>query len=259
MAESPFDLSGRSAVVTGASPGGLGHAAARALLRAGARVLLTDLPAHEEELADAAQALTAYGDTSWAVADLTREDDVDALVASALGAWGAVDVLVHTAGAMQRRASLETERADFDRVVEINLHATWLVDRAFAAPMIERGGGSIVNTSSVYAAMVGRLPEPAYYASKAAVANLTRGLAAEWGPSGVRVNCLAPGVFYPTRMTAPLADDPGRLETMTERTMLGRLGDPDTDLDGPVVWLASDASRYVTAQTVYVDGGWGAW
>lgn len=259
MPEPMFDLTDRAAVVTGGSPGGLGYEVARALVRAGARVLLSDHPGTATDLKAGTEALSADGDVRWKVGDLTLEDDVDALAAFAHESLGDVDVLVHTAGAMMRKPTLETSLVDFERVVSVNLHATWLVDRAFAATMVERGSGSIINTSSVYAAIVGRLPEPAYYASKAAVANLTRGLAAEWGRSGVRVNCLAPGVFYPTRMTAPLAESPGRLESMTERTMLGRLGDPETDIGGPVLWLASDASRYVTAQTIYVDGGWSAW
>ena len=121
------------------------------------------------------------------------------------------------------------------------------------------GGAAIVNLTTVYAERVGPVPESAYYASKAGVVNVTRSLAAELGRSGVTVNALAPGVFYPTAMTAPLAADPDRLEWFAERTMLGRLGDPDADFAGPVVFLASPASSYVTGQVLYVDGGWSAW
>jgi gluconate 5-dehydrogenase len=113
--------------------------------------------------------------------------------------------------------------------------------------------------STVYAERVGPIPETAYYASKAGIVNVTRGVAAEAGRDGIAVNCLAPAVFYPTRMTAPLAEDPERLAWFRERTMLGRLGDPATDLSGPLLLLASDAGAYLTGQILYVDGGWSAW
>ena len=122
-----------------------------------------------------------------------------------------------------------------------------------------RDGGRIINFSTVYAERVGPIPESAYYASKAGIVNVTRAVASEGGPDGITANCLAPAVFYPTRMTAPLADDPERLEWFRARTMLGRLGDPATDLTGPLLLLASDAGAYLTGQILYVDGGWSAW
>ena len=125
--------------------------------------------------------------------------------------------------------------------------------------MRAQGSGRIINFSTVYAERVGPIPESAYYAAKAGIANLTRSVASEAGPTGITVNCLAPAVFYPTRMTAPLADQPDRLEWFRARTMLGRLGDPATDLAGPLLLLASDAGAYMTGQILYVDGGWSAW
>jgi NAD(P)-dependent dehydrogenase (short-subunit alcohol dehydrogenase family) len=160
---------------------------------------------------------------------------------------------------MLRGATLQTSVADWQRVLETNLTGTWLTARAVARDMVSRGYGRIVTTASIYARIVGPIPEPAYYASKAGVANLTRGLAAEWGRGGITVNCVAPGVFFPTQMTQALADDPGRLQEMGQRTLLGRLGDPATDLGPTIVWLASDAAQYVTGQVIYVDGGWTAW
>jgi NAD(P)-dependent dehydrogenase (short-subunit alcohol dehydrogenase family) len=172
---------------------------------------------------------------------------------------GKIDILVHHAGVMLRRETLDTSVADWQRVIDINVTGTWLMARAVARDMITRGYGRIIATSSVYANIVGPIPEPAYYASKAAVANLTRALASEWGRRGITVNCVAPGVFFPTRMTQALAEDPGRLDEMAQRTLLGRVGDPAQDLSGTIIWLASDAARYVTGQVIYVDGGWTAW
>jgi len=254
-----FDLTGRTALVTGAG-GGLGAHAAVALGAFGARVLVTDHPSRQEELRATSESLRASGTTAdVGLCDVADEASVEGVVARAVDAAGRIDILVHCAGVMIRQPTFEMSLADWNRVVDVNLTGTWLVNRAVARPMTEHGYGRIINTSSVYASIVGPLPEAPYYASKAGVANLTRGLAAEWGRAGVTVNCLAPGLFFPTRMTAPLADDPGRLEQMAARTLLGRLGDPATDIGGTVVWLASAAAAYVTGQVIHVDGGWSAW
>lgn len=255
-----FDLSNRVALVTGASPGGLGHFSALALAAHGAIIVAADTPGRADEVHATAAQVRAQGGCAEAVSfDVTVPDEIDAAIDQVLAHHGRIDILAHHAGIMMRASSLDTSVEDWQRVVEVNLTGTWLVARSAARNMLDRRSGSIITTSSVYAAIVGPIAEPAYYASKAGVANLTRGLAAEWGPAGVTVNCLAPGVFFPTQMTESLAEDPGRLESMSQRTMLGRLGDPATDLGGTVVWLASDAARYVTGQVIYVDGGWSAW
>lgn len=239
---SPFDLSGDVALVVGASAGGLGERAALALAEHGATVVRAD------QDGDGEQVLRV---------DVTDEDSVQALVANVMARHGRIDVLVNAAGVMLRKAYDQTSLAEFEHVVRVNLTGSWLLAREVAPVMSDTG--RIVNLSTVYAERVGPVPESAYYASKAGVANVTRALAAELGPRGITVNCLAPGVFYPTRMTAPLGADPDRLQWFADRTMLGRLGHPETDFAGPLLLLASTASSYMTGQVLYVDGGWSAW
>lgn len=252
-----FDLTGRTAIVTGASEGGIGQWTALALARHGADVILSDAEECREGLVSTKQRLAGTGRrVETVIADVTRPEDVQALVDAAVASTGRLDILVNHAGIMLRKDAHDTTLEEWERVISVNLTGTFLLDRAAAMAMADQGGGAIINTSTVYANIVGEIPEASYYASKAGVANLTRGLAMEWGAQGIRVNCLAPGVFYPTRMTGPLAET--QLEAMRGRTMLGRLGEPDSDLGGTVVWLASDASKYVTGQVIHVDGGWSA-
>lgn len=254
-----FTLEGASIVVTGAAHGGLGFFSALGLADLGARLVVSDHPAHDAELQRTVEQIRARGGRCSArVCDVTSEEEVSTLVRVAVDEYGQLDGLAHHAGAMLRKSAAEMTLEEWNRILSVNLTATWLVNRAAAAAMAQGSGGSIVNTSSIYAEIVGPLPESSYYASKAGVANLTRGLAMEWAPSGVRVNCIGPGVFYPTRMTAPLAEDPGRLDAMAARTLLKRLGRPEQDFAGPVAFLLSKASSYVTGQSLYVDGGWTA-
>lgn len=252
-----FSLDGRVALVVGAAEGGLGAYAARALAAAGATLAVADLEARGEDLTTTAGSCGASATTH--TVDVTDAGSVQRLVHDVVAAHGRVDVLVACQGAMLRREIELTTPEEWQRVLDVNLTGTWLLDRAVLEPMRENGYGRIVNVSTVYAERVGPIPETAYYASKAGIANVTRAVAAEAGTQGITANCLAPAVFYPTRMTAPLADDPERLEWFRTRTMLGRLGDPATDLTGPLLLLASDAGAYLTGQILYVDGGWSAW
>ena len=192
------------------------------------------------------------------VCDVTDENSVNAAVSVATRDRP-LAILVNAAGIMLRRGVTETSLSEWQRVIDVNLTGTWLLNRAAVQSMAMARWGRIVNIASVYAERVGPVPESAYYASKAAIGNLTRSIASEFGVQGVNVNCLALGVFYPTGMTAALSEAPDTLAWFSERTMLKRLGDPQRDLDGPLLLLASPASDYMTGQILYVDGGWSAW
>lgn len=252
------DLAGQVSIVTGVSPGGIGHAVVRSLVASGVRVVASDHPGQAARLKELAGEFSPPDAVTVLPADVSDEADA-LLVACALAKYGRVDSLVNCAGVMLRKDAFETTLAEWNHVIAVNLTGTWLMNRAAGQVLCRQRHGTIVNVSSVYADRAGPLPESAYYAAKAGISNLTRGMAAEFGRSGVTVNCLAPGVFYPTSMTAPLGDNPEMLATMTGRTMLGRLGDPARDIGGVASFLVSPAARYITGQTIYVDGGWSAW
>lgn len=246
MTANGFDMAGRTAVVTGAS-GALGRAAAVALAEAGADVVAVGRRPEALE-ATCAEIAAAGGRSRPVVADVARIDEV-AAVCSELER---LDVLVTAAGVQLRRPALDVTAADWDRIVDVNLKAVFFCCQA-AARRMRVGGGAIVNVTSLTES-IGLPGLSAYGATKGGVAQLSRALAVEWAPYGIRVNCLAPGRFE-TAMTADLLSDDASARRTLDRIPAGRLGRPG-DLAGAVVFLASAAAAYVTGQTVVVDGGW---
>jgi NAD(P)-dependent dehydrogenase (short-subunit alcohol dehydrogenase family) len=249
-AESAFRLDGKVAVVTGASSG-LGERFARVLSAAGARVVLV-----ARRLERLEQLAAELGDATPAACDLSRGEDLEVPVQRALEVYGKVDVLVNNAGIERSRPALEETGEVFSEVLDVNLLAPFMLARAAARDMLSRGaGGSIINIASILGLVgVGRPPQAAYTASKGGLINLTRELSAQWASSGIRVNAIAPG-FFGSEMTERLFSEEGGYRWVARHTAMGRHGEAH-ELDGALLFLASDASSYVTGVALPVDGGW---
>jgi NAD(P)-dependent dehydrogenase (short-subunit alcohol dehydrogenase family) len=244
-----FRLDGRVAVVTGGNRG-LGFAFARALGEAGAKVAIA--ARDEEKSAEAAGELGVL-----AVAlDVTDQASVDAMVERVTDELGPVDVLINNAGTCFHRPALEVPDEEWRAVWDVNVDGVWRCARAVGARMVERRTGSIVNIGSISAMIVNRPQmQPAYNASKAAVHQLTKSLAAEWAPHGVRVNALAPG--YTKTEMAPV-DEPRFRRHWIEDAPMERYATPE-ELGPSLLYLASDASSFVTGSVLVVDGGYTLW
>ncbi|HHY49449.1 MAG TPA: glucose 1-dehydrogenase [Alphaproteobacteria bacterium] len=250
---SMFSLAGKRALVTGSSRG-IGFAIAAALSGAGADVILN--ARDTVALGEACDRLAAAGARARALAfDVTSSDSVHEAIDFAERDIGPIDILVNNAG-MQFRAPLEDFPADrFDQVIATNLTSVFTVGQAVARHMIRRGAGRIINICSVLSALARPSIAP-YAASKAAVANLTRGMAADWAKHGLNVNGIAPG-YIRTELNEALLRDAEFNAWVEKRTPMGRWGDP-SELGGAAIFLASDASRFVNGHILYVDGGFTA-
>jgi len=253
VSTTPFDVSGKSVILTGASYG-LGETMAKALADAGARLLIT---ARSADLLEAvAEDCRGRGaEVTTVTADVSVEADVARIVSSAIDAYGCIDVLVNNAGISDMRG-LPAEQFDmetFRRIMEVDLYGAFMLARDAGRHMLAAGRGSIINICSIIGDGANELNVIAYSAAKGGMINLTLQLGCEWADRGVRVNAISPG-FIVTPMTAPALDALGVSEYVASRTPMRRVGRAE-ELIGPLLFLASDASSYVTGLNLLVDGG----
>lgn len=247
-----FDLTGKVALVTGCKRG-IGMAMAKGLAAAGADIIgvsaTLELSGSEIE-----KAVTALGRKFTAYqCDFSDRESLKAFSAQMLSENGAPDILVNNAGTILRDPAAQHSDEYWDKVIEVNLNAQFILSREIGAKMIERGSGKIIFTASLLT-FQGGITVPGYAASKGAIGQLTKALANEWASKGVSVNAIAPG-YIATDNTEALRNDPNRAEQILSRIPAGRWGRPE-DFVGPTVFLASEASSYVSGEILVVDGGW---
>jgi NAD(P)-dependent dehydrogenase (short-subunit alcohol dehydrogenase family) len=250
MSENLFDLSGQVALVTGTSRG-LGQYFARALARAGADIAMTSRD--KGTLNDFAREIEALGRKTFSTElDVRDHASIQRAVPAIEEHLGKIDILVNNAGCNIRKPALDVTWEDWNTILDTNLRGAFFVAQAAARGMIQRGYGRIINIGSVtsVAGFAGLAP---YGASRGGIRQLTMSLADDWGRHGVTVNCLAPG-WFKTKQNQVLYENAAWVKYITDRIPVKRPGRPD-DLDGAVVFLASESSRYVTGQTLLVDGG----
>ena len=251
-----FDLTGKVALVTGASYG-IGYALAKGFAEAGAKIVFNDI---NQELVD--KGLAAYAadgiDAKGYVCDVTDEDAVNALVAKIEEEVGVIDILVNNAGIIKRIPMCDMSAADFRKVIDVDLNAPFIVSKAVIPSMIKKGHGKIINICSMMSEL-GRETVSAYAAAKGGLKMLTRNICSEYGEFNIQCNGIGPG-YIATPQTAPLREkqaDGSRHpfdQFIIAKTPAARWGDPE-DLVGPAVFLASDASNFVNGHVLYVDGG----
>ncbi|MBB3912607.1 2-dehydro-3-deoxy-D-gluconate 5-dehydrogenase KduD [Sphingomonas desiccabilis] len=246
---SPFDLSGKVAVVTGANTG-IGQAIALALAAAGADIAAVGRTPAEDTVAKA----RALGRRAEIVsADLSTIEPVQRLADETVAKLGGLDILVNNAGIIRRADAVDFTEEDWDAVVDTNLKSVFFLCQAAGRHMIANGGGKIINIASMLT-FQGGIRVPSYTASKSGIGGLTKLLANEWASKGVNVNAIAPG-YIATNNTAALQADEVRNKSIVDRIPAGRWGDA-SDLGGAAVFLASRAADYVQGHILAVDGGW---
>jgi 2-deoxy-D-gluconate 3-dehydrogenase len=244
-----FDLTGKTAIVTGASTG-LGKGMSLGLAEAGADIVLVDYVPSD----GTAQEIQAIGRKAVSlVADLMTIKPIQSIVDETIRTFGKVDILVNNAGIIRRTPAIEFSEKDWDDVMAINSKTVFFFCQAVARDMMKRKQGKIINIASLLA-FQGGIIVPSYSASKGATAQVTKALANEWAPFGITVNAIAPG-YMATNNTKALREDSVRSKSILDRIPAGRWGVPD-DVKGAAVFLASQASNYVNGHVLVVDGGW---
>jgi NAD(P)-dependent dehydrogenase (short-subunit alcohol dehydrogenase family) len=250
MSASPFDLTGKVALITGASRG-LGQYFGRALARAGADLVITSRAAATLKLFQTE--IESLGRKALPLSlDVRDFDSIQKMVAAAAAHYGKIDILVNNAGCNVRKPALDVTWDDWNLILDTNLRGSFFVAQAVARHMIPRKTGRIINIGSV-TSVAGYAGLGPYGASRGGIKQLTMSLADDWGVHGITVNCLAPG-WFKTKQNAALYENQEWVEYLCDRIPLKRPGQPQ-DLDGAIVFLASDASAYITGQTLLVDGG----
>ena len=250
MSDTLFDLSGQTAIVTGASRG-LGQVFARALARAGADLILTSRK--REDLSLFVAEMEGRGRKATALElDVRNQASIERMAAEAESACGQIHILVNNAGCNVRKPALDVTRDDWNLILDTNLRGSFFVAQQIARRMVPHGYGRIINVGSV-TSVFGYAGLAPYGASRGGVRQLTMSLADDWGRHGITVNCLAPGWFR-TAQNDVLYQNQQWVDYLIDRIPVKRPGEP-RDLEGPVVFLASEASRYITGQTLLVDGG----
>jgi NAD(P)-dependent dehydrogenase (short-subunit alcohol dehydrogenase family) len=249
-----FGLEGRIAFVTGAGRG-LGRAGTLALAEAGAHVALVSRT--RPQLEETAAAVEALGRRAIVVvADTRNAAEVEAAVQATVATFGRIDILFNNAGTNIRKNVVDMPDEDWHTIMDTNVKGAFLVARAVARQMVRQGSGTIINMSSMSAASA-EATKAVYSASKGAIALLSKGLALELAPHGIRVNAIAPGYMLTSLVKGGLDADPERKRRVLARIPLGRLGEPE-EIGGALVFLASDAASYLTGATIAIDGGWTA-
>lgn len=251
-----FSLVGKSGIVTGVSSG-LGISFSSALAEAGADLVVC--ARRFEKLKENAEMIAkSTGRKIIPIqADVTKERDIRKVVEAAEKEFGKIDILVNNAGVAAAGPAFNLSEKEWQAILNVDLSGTFYFSKEVAKSMIKNKlSGSIINVASIYGLFGDIIPAAAYYAAKGGVVNLTRALAVEWASYGIRVNAIAPG-FFPSEMTEGVFKDPKIMAHIKERTPFGRVGNPE-ELKGAVVFLASDASSYVTGHILTVDGGWSA-
>jgi NAD(P)-dependent dehydrogenase (short-subunit alcohol dehydrogenase family) len=251
--EQLFSLRDQVAIVTGGGRG-IGRETASLLAKVGARVAILDRD--EDAARSAVDAIVAEGGTALAlVADVANTQDVKRAFAAALDRFGRLDILVNNAALVRRTPAVETSIEVWREVMEVNLNAAFVCSCEAAGPMTSNGGGAIINIASIMGLSGGGIyPIASYHASKGGLVNLTRGLAVEWAPRGIRVNAIAP-TWVRTELTKTLLDDPEMSRKILELMPLHRFAET-TEVAAGVVYLASPAAKIVTGHVLAIDGGY---